>query len=400
MYDHVSEVNKQKDDDMANKSERRRFWRKDWWKNRRIGWQQGWRLALYVAGAYWVLVEGAACTNTRCYDSLKSEADRLLVQLQLADEKKHPPVLKVVYKDPRELENVLDDLVMKKIARSDKGLDDNAIAKAERLIELYDALLFKATKGETDNQASPTTNEAKNQETASQPSPTTNGADRRETNSQRGAISNAEKDFTILTDGPSSFSSASPHYVLIFFPGFLVFLGIISIHVLVNPSPYRAALIILVFVPLCCGVDAWHNDIMGLKLWPSFTVLLTSFYWVALFWFIDRIVFNEEFEVALKTANGDREKCKALYDFAIFYTKAVATIFLAICIVQGWQLSEAHRHLYENAGVIQAKTTISVVLIFYGSLGWLGWVGLKSGSRAWQATQAAAGVPQESELIT
>ena|GEM_PF-6088549 len=336
-----------KEDSEPNKSEPWTFWKKDWWR--------AWPLPLYVTLAYWVLVSGAAITNNHCFEKLKPEADRLLDQLLPPDEL----LLPGQRKPPHKWNEELNAIATKKSKRDQLGLDDTAIEKAERLMKLHADLLAKPRNSGTPIQ------------------------------SRR--ASDTEKAITILNDGPSSFSSASPCYLLIVFPGFLVFfLALIVVNH--DPSPYRAVWIVLLFLSMCCGIDALERSFMGLKTHPSFTVLLTAFYFVGVFWFMDRIVFNNEFEEALKVAARDPQKCTSLYDFATFFTKLVGTMFLAICIVQGWQLSTAHKHMYENADVTFAQTVFSAVLIFYGCLGWLGGVGLVSGKRAWEAAQAAVGV--------
>ena len=142
------------------------------------------------------------------------------------------------------------------------------------------------------------------------------------------------------------------------------------------------------FVAACNVTDIVLRTRMGLPWHPSTTVLVTACYYGALFWFIVRLAFGTEFDAELAKAGKSREKCQALYDFNLFCSKVVAGAFAVVCITQGWSLSQAHKELYGDAGVALAITRLSVLLIFVGSIGLLGWIGALLGGRVWKAAKA------------
>lgn len=144
--------------------------------------------------------------------------------------------------------------------------------------------------------------------------------------------------FTRLKCGLLDVSSRPPSFHLVVLFGPLVFLLVfILIRYVVN-SNWRGFFILFSFVIVCLLSGGLKNYLSGIGWYVSTTVLLTSFFYGALFWFI--VSFSpSEFDEILKGAIGNTEKLRVMYDYTKFCWNVIGALFLGICITLAWNIT-------------------------------------------------------------
>jgi len=185
----------------------------------------------------------------------------------------------------------------------------------------------------------------------------------------------AENGYTSLKCGLLEVSSRMPVFFLIMLPGFLVFFLVFMFLRHMVSSNRRGFCVLFSFTSICLLVGSLNNHILGIGWHPSTTVLLTSFFYGALFWYIVNLS-PAEFDENLKGLSGNTENLRILYDYTKFCWNVIVTLFLGICITLAWNISRVFtQQKYEESGLAPILIRHTIWLVFWGSLGLLGFSG-------------------------
>lgn len=214
-----------------------------------------------------------------------------------------------------------------------------------------------------------------------------------ENNTLTEKVIDASNNIVILKSGLSQFSSKAINKWLIASPALVVLCLVFVVQKLRKPGRARGLMILSSFTIPCILVNSMIRRQSGLGYYPAVSVLLISFFYGALFWFIDGFCKKEEFDSIITSIENEAsknktEKLKLIYDITKNLISMVVTLFLGVCIAMVFNISSIVKEQYavkELASVIIGWT---IWLTFWGSLGLLGWIGAELGGQLKQIKKA------------
>jgi hypothetical protein len=204
----------------------------------------------------------------------------------------------------------------------------------------------------------------------------------------------ASRDIKILESGPTRYSSKITNKIMLALPAFGLFSLILLIREIHKWKKLRGFLILFSFASICILVHIIMNYTRGLRFYISTSVLMSCFFYGALFWFIDSFYEPVKFDslldsvVSNNTGIEKRERLKLLYDVIKDNLTLVSTFFLGVCIVMVFNISIIIKDQYSSEGLSSILTMWSIWLTFWGSLGLLGYIGSELGRQISQVVNA------------
>jgi hypothetical protein len=184
----------------------------------------------------------------------------------------------------------------------------------------------------------------------------------------------------------SEFPSESPKILspLLILPGLGVLVCIYLLQIWLPRGFYRGCLCLFIFAGSTILINALTRYRSALDFRATTTAMGISFFYGALFWWIDSSTPAAAFNSLLCAINASTNKLeglKLLYDHTKNCIILVISLFVSICITLVWNICSTIEKQYNKVGLTQILTWWMVWLTFWFSLGLLGIIGFESGRR-------------------